>query len=76
MKLNRLGFRKVDVDPIDVLHKREMKDILGGYLYCYFSMDGIGMSGYCGSSSSSVGCCNDLIDAYGSGYHNFNCSCS
>ena len=64
MKLNRLGFRKVDVDQNDILHKKEMKEILGGDGYCALFEGGnyyLG-SGACATSN----CYKDCSDVYNS----------
>ena len=68
MKLNKLGFRKVDVDQNDILHKREMKEILGG-VYCSVCVGNVCDSGPCGSSS--IDACNE----YCKNTHYDYCSC-
>jgi len=73
MKLNKLGFRKVDVDPNDILHKKEMKEILGGEkpIVCIgYTDDGVFVEGLC--AGSSVGDCKGYCIT--AGYNG--CSCA
>ena len=69
MKLNRLGFNKVEVDPNDVLHKKEMKEILGGgYCALYDSNDHY----YYGSGSCTASDCQATCS---STYNSLGISC-
>jgi hypothetical protein len=60
MKLNRLGFKKANVDQNDILHKKEMGSIFGGYPYCSGTQDGVYVGGYCAGEniSNCVDWCN------------------